>query len=288
MFSTDLLDRYFDAWNRHSGDALAACFATDGSYTDPAAGRLGPDATAAYLGSLVDAFPDLRIEVVWSAAVGDRWVVEWVLTGTNSGAFGGAPPTGRGVRLPGIEVLSGDGPALTSVVGYFDQRTLVDQLGLQVLVQPHQAGPFEFGRAVRVRSGEDADLGAVSLTWIDVDTEDEEQTVSGYSRELAAQMTQMPGCLGWLGIVVGRRMYTVTGWRDAESAAQLRRTGTHRQAVQDFFRTPLGRASQTGVWVPDHVNTFWRRCPTCGELRGGRTAEACSCGARWSEPVPAF
>jgi ketosteroid isomerase-like protein len=52
------VERYFDAWNSHDGDAIAACFDPDGGYTDPVSGRLVPAGITAYASGLFDAFPD--------------------------------------------------------------------------------------------------------------------------------------------------------------------------------------------------------------------------------------
>jgi hypothetical protein len=51
------VERYFDAWNSHDGDAIAACFDPDGGYTDPVSGRLAPPGITAYASGLFDAFP---------------------------------------------------------------------------------------------------------------------------------------------------------------------------------------------------------------------------------------
>ncbi|HMS81683.1 MAG TPA: nuclear transport factor 2 family protein, partial [Burkholderiaceae bacterium] len=60
----DVLDRYFDAWNRGRDDTFAAIFATSGTYCDPMTG--GPIPAAAlpgYAGRLRAMLPDLRFEI---------------------------------------------------------------------------------------------------------------------------------------------------------------------------------------------------------------------------------
>lgn len=65
---------------------------------DPPVTR-GPAALVAAVGSWVDAFPDLTVEVEASVIEGQR-VVSWVaIRGTHRGAWLGVPPTGRAVVI---------------------------------------------------------------------------------------------------------------------------------------------------------------------------------------------
>ena len=59
----------------------------------------------------------------------------------------------------------------------------------------------------------------------------------------------MPGFIGWLGVTVGSRMYTVTAWEDADSVLDLRGSAAHREAMQTFFGPDFAAGGQTGVWA---------------------------------------
>ena len=48
---------------------------------------------------------------------------------------------------------------------------------------------------------------------------------------MANQMAQIPGFIGWVSPVVGRRLFTATAWEDPKSAAQLLRSGPYKEAV---------------------------------------------------------
>jgi len=98
---------------------------------------------------------------------------EWLMKGTNSGPFAGGPPPGKSVALPGADFLTVDGDKISSIKGYFDRRTLVEQLGLQVIVQPCSIGAFTFGDSVRYTTGKGTKPGAFSFTWIDVNSDEE-------------------------------------------------------------------------------------------------------------------
>jgi hypothetical protein len=65
------------------------------------------------------------------------------------------------------------------------------------------------------------------------------------------------------------------------------REANHKQASEDMFCGALGAAFHASTWTLDRLGELWIRCPACGELRDGRTGEACRCGAGAAER-PAF
>jgi hypothetical protein len=67
------------------------------------------------------------------------------MRGTNTGLLPGIPdPTGATCDLPGIDVITIGDAGIVSVVGYFDQKTFVEQLGLQALIVPANEPPMVF------------------------------------------------------------------------------------------------------------------------------------------------
>lgn len=287
MAPLDVAQRYFDAWNRHDAAEIAACMAPGGTYTDPAVGTLPGVALSDYADSLFAAFPNLSFELGGVDVVGERIIAEWTMRGTNHGSFAGAPPSGKEIALPGIDVIRVGENGIESVRGYFDQRTLVDQLGLQVIVQPHAVGPFTFGRCARVQSGKRTPPGALSMTWIDTRNEEESEQVIAYSRQIAVDMLRMPGFIGWIGSIIGNRLYTLTAWESVDAVKRLQDSETHRTAMKHVFGPDFSSAVHTGVWVVDHLNPRWLRCSACGQwVDSGRLAETCACGAAYPEPPP--
>lgn len=275
---------YFDAWNARDPAAIAASFIPHGSYSDPAVSGLTPSATAEYAEALFAAFPDLAFDLRSIGAVSEDVVAaQWVMRGTNRGSYQGLPPTGAAVELPGADFIRvGDGGVAT-VTGYFDQRVVPDQLGLQVVVQPTAIGPFSFGVSVRAQGAEDAEPGAISLTVLEARSPEETLQIRELSRAVVQGLLPEPGFIGWLSVIVGPRMYTITAWRDAEAVDRLRENDAHNEAMRRFFGPELARGGQTGVWVPERLNGMWVRCDACGEM--GRSAVgACRCGAELPAP----
>lgn len=289
MSIIDVANRYFDAWDSHDPDAIAATFADGGTYTDPGSGgELTGKAIGEYAASLFSAFPDLSFDIVSLASTGEKSVsAQWVMKGVNSGSFAGGPPTGGSISLPGADFMTIEGEKVKSVQGYFDQRTLVEQLGLQVIVQPYQAGPFQFGSSVRLNVGNRNKPGAISLTWISPRSEEDKNKVSDFTRQIMQELPNTSGFLGVVTAVVGDKMFSITAWDDADAAAKLMEGGTHKKAMNDFFSGNLGSAALTSVWVPERINAMWVRCNSCDQISSYEKNEGkCQCGEILPDPPP--
>lgn len=128
-------ERYTGAWNDHDPDAVTAQFAPGGTYVDPSLdAALAGEEVAGLVADTVTAFPDVHFTERRVVAVESGTelvlVAEWTMTGTHSGPFQGLPPTGNGIRLDGADVVTISDDGIESITGYFDQREVVDQLGL--------------------------------------------------------------------------------------------------------------------------------------------------------------
>ncbi len=282
MQSLDVAQRYFAAWNQHDPDTIAALFAEDGKYLDPIVpqGVSGP-ALAQYTAGLFAAFPDLSFEIVSAVEVNDTTVAaQWVMYGTNSGSLRGLPPTGKRVALPGADFITVADGKIRAVQGYFDQKTYMQQLGLNVLVQPYAIGPVVFATGgISLNSGKPTKPGAFSLTYIQLRSEEEMQRVRDYGRGIAADLAKMPGFISLTTVWFGKRAYTITAWENVESSKRLLREGAHREAMHTFFGSNFSAGGVTSVWVPDHINTLWARCEACGQLADYEQRQGvCECG----------
>jgi steroid delta-isomerase-like uncharacterized protein len=286
MSAEDAARRYFEAWNARDPDAVAAAFSAEGVYADPTVPEgLPPQGTAGYAAGLFAAFPDLAFAIDEPVAVaGDRVVARWLMSGVNDGPFMGLPPTGRAVRVEGVDVIETDGHRVRRVDGYFDSGSVPRQLGLQVIVQPADVGPFSFGVSTRA-SVSGAEPGAMSLTVLEARDADEIAEVADRSRDVVMELLGTPGFISFLGVIVGPRMYTVTAWESPEDVERLRQSEPHREATTRFFGDGLAAGGQTGVWTPLRLNGMWVRCPDCGTM--APAADACACGAPAAAP-PAY
>jgi steroid delta-isomerase-like uncharacterized protein len=275
----DVAQTYFDAWNQRDPAAIIAAFAEGGTYSDPTVPALTGSALATHAGGLFAAFPDLSFEIVSAAQAGDHAVaVQWMMRGTNTGPLTGGPPTGSTVALPGADFITIDGDKIRSVQGYFDQKTFLEQLGLQVIAQPYAIGPISFGTGATMQVGKHTKPGAFSLTSIRVRS-DEVQQLNEYSERVLAEMAQMPGFISFTGLFANNCGYTITAWEDAESASQMLRAGAHREAMKVFLGSNFAEGGMTSVWIPHHVNALWVRCTACGRMSDYAQDDGkCQCG----------
>jgi steroid delta-isomerase-like uncharacterized protein len=285
MQPTEVARRYIEAWNSRSPAAITDMFVDGGTYTDPVTGGpLTGSAIGGFAEGLFASFPDLSLEITSNAESASGVILEWTMRGTNSGSLRGLPPTGARIAQPGIDVIRVSGDRVLSVRGYFDRQTMLEQLGLQVVVQPHQVGPVSFGVSTRVRSGSNATPGAFSLTMVDARSEEEVQEIRTFSRRIMLGMPAMPGFLSFLAAVVGRRLYTITAWSGPEEAHSLRRNQAHQEASSQFHRGELGIAFHSSIWVPQHLGERWIRCPACGRMNVATPVhDTCNCGATLPE-----
>lgn len=125
-------ETYFEGWNDHDPDTVVAQFAPNGTYFDPNLEEplTGPE-IGEYVAEVAAGFPDFRIEDRRVVTADEGTVVhEWTMHGTHSGTIDGLPPTGNTLALDGVDVVTVSEDGITSVRGYFDQKTFAEQLGL--------------------------------------------------------------------------------------------------------------------------------------------------------------
>jgi steroid delta-isomerase-like uncharacterized protein len=267
MHALQIAHQYFDAWNRRDPAAIVATFAEGGVYTDPGAGTLTGPAIGEYAGGLFAAFPDLQFEIVSAALAGENTIAaQWLMTGTNTGSMRGAPPTGKPISVPGADFIVVEGDQIRSVTGYFDSAAVPRQLDMQVIVQPKQAGPFQFGYSVQVHSGKTTTPGAFGLTMLHARSPEDADEVRSYSRRIAPELLSQPGFIGVLLVGVGSRMITISAWEKPEQVSALR-SGAHKEAMARFFADDgVATGGSTSIWQPLRLNPLWVRDPVTKKM----------------------
>ena len=277
-------ERYLEAWNAHDGAAVAAV--VSGSYVDPTLpGPIGGDDLAAYVNGLCDAFPDLRFEHDGEPVVaGTRVVTQWRMRGTNSGTpLPGAPaPTNGTIDLAGIDVFTVESGRVATVQGYFDQKSFVEQLGLQAIVAPADEWPVAFGLATRLDLGNITSPGAISMTWIEVDGSEQGELIER-TTEILTGLAGEPGFIGFQSTSVGQRFLTLTAWTSPEAAeSTLARSAAHESARQRVWQDGFGARGFTSFWAPYRLNQQFVLCSACGQhvaFEAGQPTATCTCGA---------
>jgi steroid delta-isomerase-like uncharacterized protein len=188
------IQEYFEGWNAHDAARIARLFAVTGTYEDPVS-RMAVRSfdIATVLWSIESVLPDFTFEIVSTACTDRRGTVEWVLRGTNSKPLKpGIDPTGKVTTLRGVEIFEGaDG--FTRVQRYFDQKTLYEQIGMQVIVEPLSQGKAVYGYSKRVASGNPAPPAIVGMTWIRFRDQSELDRIRTHSAKSFRTSSMNPG-----------------------------------------------------------------------------------------------
>lgn len=78
---------------------------------------------------LIDAFPDLDVDVVVLVAEGDLVAAHFRARGTHRGLFQGAPPTGRPCEMRCTGIYRVESGRITEAYVTWDTLSLMEQLG---------------------------------------------------------------------------------------------------------------------------------------------------------------
>jgi len=118
-------------------DKCLAAFAADCEIIDAPSGTTfhGPEGYKRFMRFFAESFPDLRIELTNVFATEDQVVLEGMFRSSKTGSrtlpTGALPATGRPGKLRCCFVAQVRKEKITSVHGYYDLTTLLEQLGLK-------------------------------------------------------------------------------------------------------------------------------------------------------------
>jgi ketosteroid isomerase-like protein len=287
----DRIEAYYQRLNAHDAAAVAELFAPGGVFVDAAAGAPVPRERIGELTAHVIAMlPDLRFEHGPPLSGGGRHAVEWTVTGHNQGPYRpNLVPTGKRVELRGVDVFTIDENGITKLQRYFDQKTLAEQVGLQVIVEPHQQESAVFGYSMRVSMPGSRVPEVLALTWIRGRDEAERDRIRGHSRQIIRDFQREPGFIGIVTGFAGDRGFTVTAWED-EAALHRALSHQHAHAQHEFRTSDISPGVWTSVWKPIRTNRIWTRCPACHEPNDvNDDHRACSkCGAELPPRPPVW
>lgn len=287
---TELIERYFDAWNKHDSEAIVNCFAEEGIYFTPSTNKeLSRNEIKQYAEDLISAFPDLSFELKSFVTHDNLFVgVEWLLQGTNTKPLlENLPPTTNSLSLPGADFIKIEDNYIRSVKRYFDQKSMFEQLGLDNIVQPQQVGNMTFGYSLRTGSSNKKRPNAMALTWIIGDSKEELERITGHATRINQEWTKAPGFIGMIVGMNQNRGFTISAWEELDNVTKATRDCAHASAMKEFRQIGgLSSGVFTSVWVPHKLNALWTRCKNCGTPNDG-TAEVCvKCGVPLPEQPP--
>jgi steroid delta-isomerase-like uncharacterized protein len=122
---------YEEVFNKKNLAAVDDFFAPDHvDHTLPAGLPVGPEGTKQAIAMTLSGFPDLRVTIEDMIAEGDKVVIRFTTHGTQRGALGGIPPTGKQVAVSTIEITRIAGGKIAEDWGLDDRLGMLQQLGL--------------------------------------------------------------------------------------------------------------------------------------------------------------
>lgn len=127
----EIVREHMDSENRHEFDATIKTFEHP-RYELIATGEVydGEAEVRDYFAETRRAFPDQRNGLLALHHADGAVLVEAVIRGTHSGPLRALPPTGRAFELPILAVFVFEGEHLVCERVYFDQNTVLRQLGV--------------------------------------------------------------------------------------------------------------------------------------------------------------
>lgn len=122
---------YEEVFNQRNVAALDAFYAPDHvDHTLPPGLPVSPEGTKQGIAIIMAALPDLHITIEDMIAEGDKVVTRFTTHGTQQGAFGSIPPTGKRVAISTIEITRVADGKIVEDWGLDDRLGMLQQLGL--------------------------------------------------------------------------------------------------------------------------------------------------------------
>jgi glyoxylase-like metal-dependent hydrolase (beta-lactamase superfamily II)/predicted ester cyclase len=125
--------RYFETVGAHDVDGAAAMWAPDGREDVRGQGLfIGPEGVREFIGDLLAAMPDLRVEIVSTTTEGERCALHWRFNGTfaGPGSFNGIAPTGHSMEFEGVDVLTVRDGLIHANDAFTDTMAIPRQIGM--------------------------------------------------------------------------------------------------------------------------------------------------------------
>jgi steroid delta-isomerase-like uncharacterized protein len=128
-----IVEQHIRLENAHDLDGVLHTFGSSARYDDEAWGEHYQGATGVrqFYEQLMEALPDLQIEVKRQHVSDDAILVEVIIRGTHLGAWRGLSATGRHIEFPlcGVYTFDSD-DRLAGETIYYDRATVLRQLGV--------------------------------------------------------------------------------------------------------------------------------------------------------------
>ena len=127
----ETLTRFAEAVNTGKFDLFKESVSIENIDHDPARGQVpGPEGYRVFFTGLRDAFPDLSVALETLVADEESIAIAYTLTGTQNGSFMGIAPTGRRMKIRGMQISKFKDGKMVERWGSSDELGMLQQLGV--------------------------------------------------------------------------------------------------------------------------------------------------------------
>ena len=125
------MDPYLASWNDGDLDLVDELYAPDFVWhvVDIAEDVVGTAAFKELVTSFRTAFPDFHVTFDEVLVAGDKTVIRWTMTGTNTGPLQGLPPSGQPVRIQGVAISHSVDGRTIEVWQHYNPLSMFQQMG---------------------------------------------------------------------------------------------------------------------------------------------------------------
>lgn len=122
---------YEEVWNKRRLEVVDELISPSHSLNDPVASgsQIGPELYKRRVVDFTTSFPDLRFTLEDTITEKEKFVVSWIISGTQKGEFMDIPATGRKVSVEGITIHHITNGKILDSCARWDVLGLMRQLG---------------------------------------------------------------------------------------------------------------------------------------------------------------
>jgi steroid delta-isomerase-like uncharacterized protein len=125
------LGKFAEAVNTGNFDLFKQAVSIENVDHDPAHGQVpGPEGYRAFFSGLRAAFPDLSVALETMVADEDSIAIAYTLTGTQNGSYMGIAPTGKKIKIRGMQISKFKDGKMVERWGSSDELGMLQQLGV--------------------------------------------------------------------------------------------------------------------------------------------------------------
>jgi steroid delta-isomerase-like uncharacterized protein len=133
-----IMEQFMEAITSHNLDKMEEMLHESYTY-ESSDGQManGPKEGIARYRSLINAFPDMHMELRNELVSGNFVVSEFINHATHTGELNGIMPTNRTIKLPSCNICETREGKIYADRDYFDNALLMQQLGVEIGMEHH-------------------------------------------------------------------------------------------------------------------------------------------------------